>query len=242
MKTKVLLPLSMAALVSAAQLSAAPQIASGAYAGLAAGVSVLGGKNQFTSSNDTVTLGNQAIQDQGNFSLSKSSPSVALFGGYGLKFSGFWTAVEAFYQFDNLKDKQTPTLGGNLAASLKSSTTGGYGAAVHLGFVPAENCVTYVILGAEARKFKVAFSGPAALTTATIKKNYTSFAFAPGVGVRFALTKDISIRTEYKYAMSRSKTLTASAADSNVAGATDIVTIKHQPKVQTFNVGVIYNF
>ena len=243
MKTKVLLSLSVAALVSAAQLSAAPQISSGAYAGVAAGVSVLGGKNALTTSNDAAVAGRQVVQDQGNFSLSKTSMAATLFGGYGMKVSGFWLAAEVFYQFDSLKDKQNPVFAGTNAKTLQSTATGAYGAAVHLGFVPSENCVAYAILGIEARKFKVKFSDPVpANVSASVSKNYTSLAFVPGLGVRFALTKNISIRTEYKYAMHRSKTLDASARNTANAAQTDVVKVKHQPKVHTFNVGVVYTF
>lgn len=241
MKTKVLLSLSAAALVNAAQLSAAPQISSGAYAGVAAGVSVLGGKNRFANSNDTVAAGNQVIQNQANFSLSKISPSLAVFGGYGMKVSGFWTAAEIFYQIDNLKDKQDFALEVPAPKNLSSSSAGSYGASVHLGFLPAENCTAYAIFGVEARRFKVKFSDQVpANISAVVNKGYTSIAFAPGIGARFALTKELSLRTEYKCAMHRSKKIAASAL--NPVGSTDVVSIKHQPKVHSFNVGVVYTF
>jgi len=241
MKNKILLPLTLGALVSVAQLSAAPQIASGAYAGVAAGVSVLGGKSELTLSNNG-GAGAQIVQNQGNFSLAKTSAAATLFGGYGAKISGFWLAGELFYQLDSLKDKQELKLGG-APSNLKSSSTGTYGASVHLGFVPSENCVAYAILGVEARKFKVNFSTvDTDDNSAVINKKYTSLAFAPGVGARFAVTKNISIRTEYKYAMHRSKKLTGSAANSAAPAQTDQVTIKHQPKVHSFNVGVVYSF
>jgi len=243
MKTKVLLSLSAAALVNAAQLSAAPQISSGAYAGVAAGVSVLGGKNGFTYSNDSVAAGNQVIQNQANFSLSKTSPALTMFGGYGMKVSDFWAAAELFYQLDRLRDKQNPVFGANEPTSLKTSSAGAYGAAVHLGFLPSENCVAYAILGIEARRFKVQFSDPVDTNIAAkIRKNYTSIAFTPGFGVRFALTKKLSLRTEYKYAMHRKKTMSSSVHNANPPGYDDMVTLKHQPKVQTFSVGVVYNF
>jgi len=241
MKTKVLLSLSAAALVNAAQLSAAPQISSGAYAGVAAGVSVLGGKNQYDHKQIDAG-GALVIQNNMNFSLSKTSMAATIFGGYGMKVSGFWVAGELFYQLDSLKDKQQPNIALD-EKSISSKSTGAYGLAVHLGFMPSENCVAYAILGLEARKFSVKFTDtPPATIAATINKKYTSLAFAPGVGARFALTKNISVRTEYKYAMHRSKTLTASAANPGTPADTDTVKLKHQPKVHTFNVGLVYTF
>jgi opacity protein-like surface antigen len=245
MKTKVLLSLSAAALVNAAQLSAAPQISSGAYAGVAAGVSVLGGKSNYNHKATDDATGALVIQNTMNFSLSKTSMAATIFGGYGMKVSGFWVAGELFYQLDSLKDKQQPNIASD-EKSIGSKSTGAYGLAVHLGFMPSENCMAYAILGLEARKFSVKFTDtPPATIAATINKKYTSLAFAPGVGARFALTKNISIRTEYKYAMHRSKTLTASAESPAAGfgrGNTDTVKIKHQPKVHTFNVGLVYTF
>jgi opacity protein-like surface antigen len=240
---KKTLSLGFATLATAAHLSAAPQISSGAYAGAAAGVSVLGGKNQLAISNDAAVAGQQVLQDQGNFSLSKTSPAVMIFAGYGMKVSGFWTAAELFYQFDSLKDKQNPVFAGTTPKNLSSTSTGAYGLSAHLGFLPSENCTAYVILGVEARRFKVKFSDPTpANVSAAINKGYTSVAFVPGIGARFALTKELSLRTEYKYAMHRSKTLNASAKNTANAAQTDTVKIKHQPKVHSFNVGVVYSF
>ncbi|MBP9829447.1 MAG: outer membrane beta-barrel protein [Proteobacteria bacterium] len=243
MKTKVLLSLSAAALVNAAQLSAAPQISSGAYAGVAAGISVLGGKNKLTTSNDAGG-GAQILQDQGNFSLSKASAAAILFGGYGAKINEFWLGGEVFYQFDSLKDKQNPAFAGAQPVTLKSASTDAYGASLHLGFLPAENCVAYAILGVEMRKFKVQFSDPtpAGYMSTSINKKYNSLAFVPGVGMRFALVKNLSFRTEYKFAMHRGKKVGASGENARNPGQLDVVTIKHQPKVHSFNIGVVYNF
>ena len=78
--------------------------------------------------------------------------------------------------------------------------------------------------------------------SAVVKKGYTSIAFAPGLGVRFALSKNLSLRTEYKYAMHRSKKITVSANSDNIPNQTDVVTIKHKPKIHSFNVGLVYSF
>lgn len=243
MKRKILLSLFLGTMLSATtqiHASSGCQIGSGAYVGLSAGLANLSGKRDYTDSTDG-GAGPQVIQQQAKFGLSKTSAAAALFAGYGMKIGSAWTAAELFYQFDRLKDKdsiifqaqQTPK-------NLESSSTGAYGAAVHLGFIPTNGCTAYAILGVESRRFKVKFSDPVpANISAVINKSYRSFAFVPGVGVRFALCKNLSLRTEYKYAMHRNKKLT----NSNLrAGQTDIVTIKHQPKVHSFNVGLVYTF
>ena len=73
-----------------------------------------------------------------------------------------------------------------------------------------------------------------------ISKNYTSIAFVPGLGVRFSLAKNLSLRTEYKYAMHRSKSFsdTANAA----GGGRDTTTLKNSPAVHSLNLGLVYSF
>lgn len=234
---KKLLSLSLAALATAAQLSAAaPKIAPGPYAGAALGVSVLGGKNNYNHVQDG------DLQDDVDFSLSKTSPSFSIFGGYGMNFNNFWTAAEAFYQFDSFKDKKIPKMALD-DKFISSKSSGAYGAAIHLGFLPNENCLAYAILGIEARKFNVAFYDIGNIKmNAKINKSYTSNAFAPGVGVRFALTNNLSVRTEYKYAIHRNKKLTDTAKVPDPNPEIDTITLKHQPKVHNFNVGVVYTF
>lgn len=237
---KIALSLTLATL-TASHLTASAQITSGAYLGAAAGVSVLGGKNKLITSNDGGVGGPQQINNQMSLSLSKASPSVSIFAGYGLKFSNFWAAAEVFYQHDHLKDSQDIMFAVE-PASVVSSSAGAYGASAHVGFLSADNFVLYAILGIEARKFKINFSASELISSAKIAKKYTSVAFVPGVGARFALTKNLSLKTEYKYAIHRSKRMSVSAANSANPAQTDVSTLKHQPKVQSFNIGFVYNF
>ncbi len=214
------------------------QIRSGAYAGVSAGLSILTGKSQFTYVNSDGPGQAQAI----NGNLSKTSPAVGLFAGYGMKFSNFWAAAEAFYQFDRLNAKHEYQLQGVGDAQITTNkSTGAFGAAVHLGFVPNNNCIAYAILGVEARRFNVKYSATdSAIVAAVINKKYTSFAIAPGVGVRFALSKDLSFRTEYKYAMHKKKNFANTKA--NPGGGNDTVTLKQSPSVHSVNVGLVYSF
>jgi opacity protein-like surface antigen len=214
------------------------QINSGAYAGISAGMSTLTGSNEFDSTNTALA---QYAANKGK--LSKTSAAAGIFAGYGMKFSNFWAAAEVSYQFDKVSDKsKTKVFTRSEYKTLQSSSTGAYGAAIHLGFLPANNVIAYAILGAEVRSFKVKFSDavtPADIY-ANINKKYTSIAFAPGVGVRFSIAKNLSIRTEYKYAIHKSKNFTNTAA--NNAGGKDVLNVKHSPKVHSFNVGVVYSF
>jgi len=240
MNNKTLIALSIGGLLTTPAFADSCQIASGAYVGVAAGGAHLAGNNKLDYDN-TVLPG---PQDSINHRLSKSSLVAAIFGGYGLKFGNLWGAAEVFYQFDNLQDKNKFRIHTFTHDKvLESNSKGAYGAAIHLGFSPNSNCVAYVIAGVEVRSFKVKFTdeNPAADIAPTIDKSYTSTAFAPGLGVRFSLCKNLSLRTEYKYAMYRSKNFNAEKA--NVAGGqTDTIVVKYSPVVHSFNVGLIYSF
>ena len=113
---------------------------------------------------------------------------------------------------------------------------------MHLGYIPNGNCVIYAIAGLESRRFKVKFNddtNPADIA-ATISKSYTSNAFAPGLGVRVSLSKNLAIRTEYKYAMHRNKNFSAKA--DNIGGYDDSTNVKNSPAIHSFNVGFVYSF
>ena len=236
----VSLCLGTVAAVSAQANASSCQISSGTYAGVSAGISHLSGKSVFTQSN-TVNI-NSHPYNAGK--LSANSIAAALFGGYGVKLGNFWAAAELFYQFDNLKNKdifsgEDTALTARLTRSIKSS--GAWGGALHLGYVVNNSCVAYAIVGAEVRNFKVNFSSASTQNVNVINKKYTSIAFVPGVGVRFSLAKNLSLRTEYKYAMHRSKSLKDTRANAG-AGGSDTTTLKNSPAVHSLNVGMVYSF
>lgn len=74
-------------------------------------------------------------------------------------------------------------------------------------------------------------------------KSYNSVAFVPGVGARVNLTKNVSMRAEYKYAFHRSKATVASAPNQALGvGGTDTSTLKQSPRIHTFHMGLVYSF
>jgi opacity protein-like surface antigen len=106
--------------------------------------------------------------------------------------------------------------------------------------------VIYGILGVEARKFKVGFNDSSKVIEPVINKKYTSVAFTPGVGARFAVSENLSIRAEYKCAIHKSKTINVSGINQQYraggALADQKVSIKVSPVVHSFNVGLVYSF
>ena len=237
MNNKLLAALAMTTALATSAHSAC-QINSGAYVGLSVGGAHLGGKNDFSHTNDGAP-NNTATNNSG---VSANSFAASIFAGYGLKFNNLWTALELFAQFDNLKDKNEFKVNAQNNSNFKKITSNGaFGGAVHLGYT-FNNCIIYAIAGAEVRRFKAEFSsGDKDAIAAEVSKNYTSTAFAPGLGVRVNLSKNVSIRTEYKYAIHRKKTLNATATNAAIGGK-DNITLKASPTIQTFNVGLVYSF
>jgi opacity protein-like surface antigen len=239
MNNKILAALALTTAL-ATGLQAQCQINSGAYVGLSLGGSHLGGKNDFNHTNTAVGL----PQDSLKLGMSKTSLAAALFGGYGLKFNNLWAAVEAFCQFDDLKDKTTfRILSFQKDKKFEVNSRGAFGGAIHLGYIPNNSCIIYAIIGFEVRKFKVKFSDDSSPIdiAATLGKSYTSTAFTPGIGSRFTLSKNFSLRTEYKYVMHRNKSFNVSQ-DNAGAGHRDTIDVKVKPHVHTFSVGLVYNF
>lgn len=248
MSKKLLNALVVGAIMTAALTAGDCSVKSGMYAGVSAGVSSLGGKNDYTISNSDPT----EIVFSNKGGLSNTTFAGNLFAGYGLKFNSLWFAGEVSYQFDNLKNKQISRAA---AADYKSSninltskSNGAFGASVHAGFFANSGTAVYAILGLESRSFKVRFTDNASQFTASFnsfKKNYRSTAFAPGLGARFTVAKNIALKTEYKCAMHKRKKISISGADLSggpYGGGTDTLLIKHSPKVHTFMVGAAYTF
>lgn len=213
------------------------QINSGAYVGLSVGGAHLSGKGNIESSTAGVA-NDRSINNR----LSANSAAASLFAGYGMKLNTFWLAAELSYQFDNLSSKNNFLVDNTNGQKTASTTTNGaFGGAFHLGFIANNNSIIYAILGIESRRFKVKFSDSATPKdiSAVIDKNYISTAFAPGLGVRFTLSKNLSLKTEYKCALHPNKKLSDTRAG---VGGQDTVTIKHSPQIHSFSVGVVYSF
>ena len=231
-------------------LSAEGGIKSGFYVGAQAGLSSMSGQTQLKSSAQEDAGGDPKYMDSHNLKsgISKSSISGGAFMGYAIKSGKLYAAAEVSAQLDNLKDKKE-SYNGEMSNPIKTevSSTGALGASIHLGFAPNDNCVIYGILGVEARKFKVGFNDSSKAIEPVINKKYTSVAFTPGVGARFAVSENLSIRAEYKCAMHKSKTINASGINqiaANLPGALadQKVSMKVSPVVHSFNIGLVYSF
>lgn len=228
-----------ALLVSTVAVHANVGINSGFYAGTSAGISSLSGKQNFNQVEQPNTL-----QDDRNMSLSAQSGSLGVFAGYGHKVNCSWLGAELSYLFDKLKDDRSVTINRSPAnKTFQTRTTGSFGGAIHVGYVHAQTYLAYAILGFDYRRFEMNLLNPTQGVLgepAEVRKKYSSLAFAPGVGMLVKLTKNISLRGEYKYAFHRSKTATASVVDTN--GDTQVSTLKNTPRIQTFQLGIVYNF
>ncbi|MCE3231010.1 MAG: hypothetical protein K0R52_938 [Alphaproteobacteria bacterium] len=218
-------------------------IKSGFYAGASVGLSNLSGNQKLEA-----TRSDGAVLDIRNNGLSATSAGVAVFAGYGQKYNCTWIAAELSYLFDRLNGNQNATFDTTaVAKTFQSRSTGGaFGASLHLGYIPHENYVAYVILGVEMRRFQFGLSNPSNPVSDSITginaKKYTSVAFTPGLGMLVKLSKNVSLRGEYKYALHRSKTVTATSTPAAAGGLSTTSTLRQSPRVQSFQIGVVYSF
>lgn len=231
-KTGIAMGALLALAVPTAQASTG--INSGFYAGASVGLSNLSGSQSFRAMELP-----DIPRDQRKMGISAQSLGVGLFGGYGHKWDCLWLGTELSYLFDQLTDQkaaQFQVFGQEKI--FKTRSTGAFGAAVHIGYIHHSNCLVYGILGLEGRRFQVNFQDPVG-DAVPVSAKYSSLAFAPGLGVRVKLTNNISVRGEYKYAFYRSKT---AEATGDIGGVANTSRLKVMPRVQAFQVGVVYSF
>jgi opacity protein-like surface antigen len=218
-------------------------INSGFYAGASVGLSSLSGKQDFHAQENVNPV---VVLDNRSNGLSATSAGVSFFGGYGYKWNCAWLAAEVSYLFDRLNADRTAQFNGVPGdRTFQARSKGGaFGGSVHLGYIPQSNYAVYAILGLEMRRFEVGFLNSTNDNILPLApKKYTSTAFVPGVGMLLKLTKNISLRGEYKYALHRQKTLTVTGIDPAPGGVNNVTsTLKQNPKVHTFQIGVVYSF
>ncbi len=229
-----------ALLVSTVAVQANAGINSGFYAGASAGLSSLSGNQRFNAQENANPV---VVTDARNNGLSATSAGAAVFGGYGHKWNCTWMAAELYYLYDRLNSDRTAQLTGTTEKTFQARSTGAFGVSIHLGYIPHPNCVVYAIAGVERRRFQMGLLNAAFVAADNIvsleSKKYNSTAFVPGAGMLLKLTKNMGLRAEYKYALHPSKTVTATA---DLAGTNNTSTLKQNPHVQTFHVGVVYSF
>jgi len=218
-------------------------IRSGPYIGASVGLSHLSGGQNLNAIN-IVPPAPATTTVSHSLRLSADSVGASVFGGYGYKWNCTWLAAELSYLFDQMESRQGVNSGNNTVNGvLKARSTGAFGGALHLGYIAHDNCVIYVIAGVEMRRFRMSFQDNSPDNTIVSKNNksYTSTAFVPGIGTSIKLTKNVSVRAEYKYAIHPTRSTSASAANAALGG-TDTSTIKQSPRVQTFHLGLVYSF
>lgn len=230
-----------ALLVSTVAAHANAGINTGFYAGASAGISSLSGSQRFNAQENNPVVNS----DTRNNGLSATSAGAAVFGGYGHKWNCTWMAAELYYLYDRLNSDRTAQYNGvPVEKTFQARSTGGaFGASLHLGYIPHPNCVVYAIAGVERRRFQMGLLNSAFHVNDNIvaldPKKYNSTAFVPGAGMLLKLTKNLGLRAEYKYALHRSKTITETA---NLVLTNNTSTLKQNPRVQTFHIGVVYSF
>jgi opacity protein-like surface antigen len=244
MSKNLLKALGLGVLMTSALVAGDCSVKSGAYAGISAGVSHLGGK-----SNYRISSRGSADVFASNYKTSANSFLAGLFAGYGYRMNSLWAAGELFYNFDNFKSDFKTKFGTNADNRQKSfniKSSGAWGANLHVGFLANQGTIVYLIAGLEMRKFKVKFSDPVVgdFSTLGLRKGYTSLAFVPGVGTRMNIAKNLAMRLEYKCAMHKNKKLSSSSSNTGHYGAGDPATLvmKNKPMIHSFNVGVAYAF
>jgi opacity protein-like surface antigen len=230
MLSKTLISVSVLALLAQSAIAN-----TGFYGGAAVGAAALTGDSKLSLGR--VFLG-AADRRSLNFDLSAKNIDGDLFIGYGKRLNCFWLAIEAIASFTSLRSKNTLDLDGeNSGENLTTKTTNAGGGSVNLGYYINPTSKLYIKLGIESRRFSVNFVEPIVIDPFfSLNKSYRSTAFVPGLGMDVEINPRFSVRTEYRIALHRKKTV----QDNNLAAAFPLFTnIQAKPTIHYFNVGFV---
>jgi len=224
-----------------AALSPAAQAQTGIYAGAGVGMTVLSGKSNLSVSRTfPPPLLNGLIPQSFNTNMSDKNIAGDLFIGYGKRFNCFWGSIEALASFSSLRSKQFLDISQGAVTGngqfLANRTTHAFGGSVNLGHHLNDTTRLYIKLGFEARRFQATFISDFPFADdplVGVNKRYWSTGFVPGIGLETELSPRFAVRTEYRCAFHKGKTV--QVANS----ATEFSTITTKPTLHTFNVGLI---
>ncbi len=141
-----------------------------------------------------------------DYNYAKTASGLGLFCGYGKGSPNkLWTAVDIHYNVDSLHKKERyADQSSTTITNLRSN--GNWSTAIHLGYVPNNCYVAYFILGGSMRIFSFKEKIMTPSQEFYVSKAYRRFFICPGIGARFALSKDFSFKCEYLHNIGRNKT------------------------------------
>lgn len=180
----------------------------GWYVGAQGGLNIVSGK-LYSKLNNVVARS----------SKNNSGGSAGVMAGYGHMWCNWYLAGQVQADFGSFKQSASLN-GGN--QSIKATSL--WGVAGMLGYQVRNNWVVYARLGADYARWK--------LTSNALNQNKSKgkWAFAPGVGVRVSVAKNVFMNAEYKY--SWFDRIGSKVDTNNSAGA--------RPRLHAFSLGVAY--
>lgn len=214
---------------------------SGFYAGLQAGLASTSGKLTTT---DNATAANTLAA---KVNVGEKSFVGGLFAGYGMGVgSCAYVGGELYANMDSLNKNVVEFT--NVATArfkYKVAHKFGFGGKVRLGYTVSQQAMVFVGLGMEYGKTRISAENvdttAAAVGKGVItKKNKSSFAFAPSVGMDMFLSKNLFLRGEYTYVVGLKAK--ATGAKYGLAAANTALDAKVNLNQQRFMLGLGYKF
>lgn len=184
----------------------------GWYAGIQGGV-----QNTHTKDNVSIAgVGSMAA------SFGKTHGMVGAMGGYGHMFHNWYVAGQVQGDLGRFNNSNAFTTNGGATGTIRTRADSMFGAAALVGYQALKDVIAYVRVGGDYARWKVSATG-----INDVKKS--QFGFAPGIGVRALIRKNIFLNMEYKHSFFRKV--------NNGNGSTSVAV---RPSVQTFTVGVAF--
>lgn len=159
---------------------------------------------------------------------------AGVFAGWGSNFSSYgYAGLQA--EGNLVSSKNSGGFSGATSSDNYSSKVNGvWGGALLLGFRPwgGNKTMIYLRLGADIANWKYFQSGSPAATNVNGSTSKTKVAFAPGLGVRSMMYKNMFLNMEYKFTAYGSSRIVSPNGNTS----------SHKPTMQTFTVGIGWRF
>lgn len=239
---KLAMAVALAATLGTVNASCASSF-SGFYAGLQAGLASTSGQLKTT---DNATAANTLAA---KMNVGEKSFVGGLFAGYGMGVgSCAYVGGELYANMDSLNKNVVSFTNVNAAKfKYKVAHKFGFGGKVRLGYTVSQQAMVFVGLGMEYGRNRVVVENVDTTAAAgtvgkgvTTKKNKSSFAFAPSIGMDMFLSKNLFLRGEYTYVVGLKAK--ATGAKFGLAAANTALDAKVNLNQQRFMLGLGYKF
>lgn len=249
MKKFVIAAVAATALNTTANAESCASNFSGFYAGLQAGMNATVGNVKMDGYASAPSQPQANTSEKNTFG--NKSFIGGLFAGYGMGIGPCaYVGGEVYGNFGNINNKvfdSSDYVDVEKTFKVTQKNNMNFGAKIRLGYTVSPQAMIFLGLGLEYARWQVKCENitPTATQAQTVdrttKKNKTTIAFAPSIGMEMFMTKKIFVRGEYTYVMGTNQKLNPQQTTANLP-STVTSTVKVNTDQHRFALGLGYKF